>query len=224
MSDTPDAPAEPDPSPGVPPALLASWRAAEERLYPMVMVVPEGYERVVRLVGETAVELQLACPDVASLVAEAPRVADRVRRLAEAAGVYDVLDYALIGASALLLRYRQVDEQLRRDQQVTLIEEAAAAGQTWVVLARGAPPTTWPPMPSTTLEMHVASGSALEQTVLLDLESGAPLFLLRCLSLDPATGERRGGEATEESFEDLASWQAATAARRSEIERGPSDG
>jgi len=35
---------------GVPPQLLSDWRAAEERLYPVVMVRPDLYERAVRMV------------------------------------------------------------------------------------------------------------------------------------------------------------------------------
>lgn len=35
----------------VDPLVLAQWRAAEDRLYSLVTVDPEGYERVVSLVG-----------------------------------------------------------------------------------------------------------------------------------------------------------------------------
>jgi hypothetical protein len=221
----------------LPADLLSQWRAAEERLYPMVMVIPEGYERVVRLVGETTVELQLACPDVASLVAEAPRVPDRVRRLATDNGVGDGFDFDLMAAAACLLRFRLLDAELRRQQRIRRIAAAAESGARWVTLAEWTPPTTWPPMPSATVQMHVASGRALEATVTMDEATGAPQFGLAEVQLDPATGEpapvatRAGGEArggaggdaggeerSQQDFADLQEWRAAIDSRRRQIE------
>lgn len=214
MSDAPEfSEAEP------PAALLAEWRAAEERLYPMVMVIPEAYERVVRLVGETTVELQLSTPDVASLVRAAPGVADHVRQLADARGYADNLDFPLIAGAACLMRYRQLQAETGRDQRRRTIEAAAEAGDPWVTLAEGRPPTTFPPMPSTTLEMHVASGRALEQTITMDDKTGAPVFLLAELQLDPTTGEVSGAAVVEESFSDRQTWQEAIGSRRESIER-----
>lgn len=203
--------------------MLAAWRAAEERLYPMIMVVPEAYERVVRLVGEATVELQLACPDLASLVAASPGVADDVRRLAAANGFGEGLDFPLIAASACLMRYRQLEADTHRDQRRRLIAGAVEAGDDWVTLAQGTPPTTWPPMPSSTVEMHLASGRALEQTTTIDEATGAAHFALSEIPLDPSTGERGRDEPDEsagrEEFDDLSAWRAAIAARREMIER-----
>jgi hypothetical protein len=202
----------------VPAGLLAEWRTAEDRLYPMIMVRPESYERVVRLVGETTVELQLACNDLASLVDEAPRVADRVRRLADESVVGGHLDFALIGAAACLMRYRQLEAEMHREQRIRQIAAAVASGATWVVLERGAPPTSWPPMPTTTLEMHLPSGWALEQTINVDGATGAPQFVVTEVELDPATGERQPGDVVEEEFDDLNQWRAAIVERRNQIE------
>ncbi|HEV3497320.1 MAG TPA: hypothetical protein VHA34_13320, partial [Actinomycetes bacterium] len=47
---------------GIPPQLLSDWKAAEERLYPVVMVRPDLYERSIRLVRVVADELA-ACLD-----------------------------------------------------------------------------------------------------------------------------------------------------------------
>jgi hypothetical protein len=213
MSDAPEFSATEPPA-----ALLAEWRAAEERLYPVVMVIPEAYERVVRLVGETTVELQLSTPDVASLVRAAPGVADRVRQLAEARGYADNLDFPLIAGAACLMRYRQLEAESGRDQRRRLIEGAVAAGESWVTLAEGRPPTTFPPMPSTTLEMHVASGRALGQTIAMDDTTGAPRFVLAELQLDRTTGELTDDAVVDETFSDRHAWQAATASKRESIE------
>jgi hypothetical protein len=184
----------------------------------MVMVIPESYERVVRLVGEATVELQLACPDMASLVDESSRAADRIRRLAAANGWQEDMDFALIGAAACLMRYRQLDEELRHEQRLRRIGAAASSGATLVVLEQGAPPSTWPPMPSTTLEMHLPSGRGLRQTTLLDESTGAAHFVLAEVALDPASGEPGADEGPEEAFADLAQWRAAVAARKDAIE------
>jgi hypothetical protein len=209
-----------EPQPDLKPELLAAWRAAEDRLYPMVMVVPENYERVVRLVGATTVELQLACSDLASLVDEAPRVADRVRRLATEAGMGDALEFELIASAACLLRYRQIQSQTHRQQRIRLIEEASATGKTWVTLEQGSAPTSWPPLPSTTVEMHLPTGRALELTTSMDESTGAARFRITEVSLDPGSGEPGPGPVTEEAYADLHEWQAAIAARRLEIESG----
>jgi hypothetical protein len=209
----------------VPSSLLAQWRAAEERLYPMVMVIPESYERVVRLVGETTVELQLACRDTATLVEEAPKVADRVRRLVADSGYGGQLDFALIGAAACLMRFRQLETETRREQRIRHIAAAVEGGEEWVVLERGTAPTTWPPLPSSTVEMHLASGRAMEHGVTMDEVTGAARFALAEVALDPATGERVAGEGSEgsedespEEFGDLQEWRAAIANRRCQIE------
>lgn len=203
----------------VPPALLAEWRAAEERLYPMVMVIPEAYERVVRLVGEATVELQLSCPDVAALVAAAPDMASRIRRLAIEGEGTDRLDLPLIAGAACLMRYRQLEAENRRDQRRHRIATAIEAGAVWVTLSEGATPSTWPALPSPTLEMHVASGRALEQTTTIDLATGAAHFVLSEIPLDPLTGEVTSGVTAEEEFDDLASWRSAIAKRREFIEQ-----
>jgi hypothetical protein len=61
--------------------MLGRWFRAEERLYPVAMVLPERYETVVRLVGRVTEQLRQSCPDIPSLVAsdeEALEIATRV--------------------------------------------------------------------------------------------------------------------------------------------------
>jgi hypothetical protein len=208
----------PSSEPEVPAALLAQWRSAEDRLYPMVMVIPESYERVVRLVGATTVELQLACPDMGSLVAAAPDVAGRVRRLASESGTADRLDLPLIAAAACLMRYRQLEAETSRDQRRRRIADARASGTTWVTVHEGAPPSSWPPMPSATVEMHLASGWALEEMTTIDSSTGAAHFVLAEMQLDAETGELSSRREAQEEFDDLHQWQAAIAERRQMIE------
>ena len=58
---------------GVPPQLLSDWKAAEERLYPVVMVRPDLYERAVRMVRVVAVEESFDDPTEWMAAVEAKR-------------------------------------------------------------------------------------------------------------------------------------------------------
>ena len=95
--------------PEVPSELLFRWFQAEERLYPVAMVMPERYEAVVRLVGRVAEQLRASCPDLPSLVAadaEAPEIAGRLADL-DPATMAD-LDLTLIAGAACSIRYREL--------------------------------------------------------------------------------------------------------------------
>jgi hypothetical protein len=77
-------------------------------------------------------------------------------------------------------------------------------------------------MPTATVEMHLASGRALQQTTSIDPTTGAARFGLAEIPLDRESGSlitadtegRTGGE----EFDDLRAWRAAIAARRQIIE------
>ncbi|MDQ4098234.1 MAG: hypothetical protein M3144_10250 [Actinomycetota bacterium] len=95
--------------PDVPDELLAKWFHAEERLYPVAMVMPERYEAAVRLVGRLAEQLRASCPDLPSLVATDPEVREMAERLVS----YDPLlaedlDLDLVAGSACSIRYREL--------------------------------------------------------------------------------------------------------------------
>lgn len=92
----------------IPPGLLAEWRAAEDRLYPVVMVRPDIYERSVELVRRVADELQ-RCTEPAALAAawsEAAEIVyevsrDRLLPLGD-------LDAGLVAGAAFAMRYREL--------------------------------------------------------------------------------------------------------------------
>jgi hypothetical protein len=201
----------------VPAELLAQWQSAEERLYPIVMVRPDQYEAAVRLVGRASGELERLCPDLASLVATALAVPEMVKQIASEDGLSLVgLDVGLIAGSACSMRYRQLLAAAVRQRRIDRIAAAAAAGQDWVVLEKGAPPTSWPPLPSTTLEMHLPSGRALQQITEVDMETGEPRFALRELTVDPQTGEPEPDQTVSplEYFGNVNDWREAIAVRR----------
>jgi len=93
----------------VPREMLGRWFRAEERLYPVAMVMPERYETVVRLVGRVAEQLRASCPDLASLVAadaEGTEMAGRVASF-DPETAADI-DLSLIGGAAFSIRYREL--------------------------------------------------------------------------------------------------------------------
>jgi hypothetical protein len=88
----------------VPREMLGRWFRAEERLYPVAMVMPERYETVVRLD-----QLRASCPDLASLVAadaEATEMAGRVASF-DPETAADI-DLSLIAGAAFSIRYREL--------------------------------------------------------------------------------------------------------------------
>jgi hypothetical protein len=103
--------------PEVPAEVLWRWFQAEERLYPVVMVMPERYETVVSLVGRVAEQLRATCPDLAALAAADDEARNLAQRLAsfdpETAGV---IDLSLIAGAACSIVYREL--AARRGQPV----------------------------------------------------------------------------------------------------------
>jgi len=93
----------------VPREMLGRWFRAEERLYPVAMVMPERYETVVRLVGRVAEQLRASCPDLPSLVAadaQAVQIVERVASFDPATA--DDIDLSLIAGAACSIRYREL--------------------------------------------------------------------------------------------------------------------
>ena len=217
----PTIPSRPGPGGDSAPAALAEWRAAEERLYPIVMTRPDLYERAVQLVRQVADELMVH-RDVASLVAAWPEAADVVARAASLALMsLDGLDGGLVAGSAFSLRYRELAVDEARTRRLARIEAAAAQGGGWVEVERMGSPDTAGMVPHSWVEMHVPSGTALRQTIEADPDSGTARFRVEIERRDPTTGERveaEGGPAVEETFEDREEWVAAVGSRRREIE------
>jgi hypothetical protein len=185
------------------------------------MVRPDHYEAAVRLVGRAAAELQRTCPDVASLAATAPSTPELVKQIAAGEHISTAgLDVGLIAGAACSMRYRQLAAASARQQRIDRIAAAAAAGDQWVTIEEGSPPTSWPPLPSTTIEMHLPSGRALQQVIEIDMESGQPRFGLGELMLDPRTGEpdaEREMAAPLDYFDDVNRWREAIALRRQDF-------
>lgn len=206
----------------VPPELRAAWRTAEERLYPVVMVRPDLYQRVVGMVGKVADELRRSCLDVASLVEAAPHVVDMIRRMASDDGQsLAELDVGMVAAAACCFRYREMAAEAARDQRVADIAAAVARGEVWVLVEQTGEPQTFSVIPFTKVEMHVPSGRALKHSVERDERTGGARFRLEEVAVDRETGQRIHAEAVQsgiQEFDDVDPWVLAARRRRRAIE------
>jgi hypothetical protein len=207
---------------GVPPQLLTDWKAAEERLYPVVMVRPDLYERSVRLV-RAAVDELAGCLDVAALVNAWSGAAEIVHRGATEAGLdLEELDAGLIAGAAFSMRYRELAAAASRAERLHRIHAASEAGEPWVRVEEIGSKETAGMVPWTWVEMHVPTGAGLRQTLEADPDTGAPRYSLEVVPLDPATGDRlpvpADFVAVEEAFNNPTEWMAAVEAKRAQIE------
>lgn len=95
--------------PEVPAEVLWRWFQAEERLYPVVMVVPERYETVVALVGRVAEQLRATATDLPALVAADAEALELARRLASFdPATATEIDLSLVAAAACSIVYREL--------------------------------------------------------------------------------------------------------------------
>jgi hypothetical protein len=205
---------------GVPSDVLREWQSAEERLYPVVMVRPDLYERSVQLVRAVADELA-TCPDLAALMVAWAEAAGSVYRAATDAGLdLSGLDAGLVAGAAFSLRYRELAWPAAREERAGRVREAAARGEEWVRVEESGSMETAGMVPWSWVEMHVPTGAGLRQTIEADPKTGAPRYRLERVTCDPVTGAALGEQAelaVEESFDDRAEWTAAVKARKKEI-------
>jgi len=207
---------------GIPPQLLSDWKSAEERLYPVVMVRPDLYERSVRMVRVVTDELA-GCLNLAALVEAWSGAAEIVHRAATEAGLdLDELDAGLIAGAGFSMRYRELAGAASRSERLGRIRSAAEAGELWVRVEEIGSRETAGMVPWTWVEMHVPTGAGIQQTLEADPMTGAPRYSLEVVPLDPATGDRLPVPAdvvgVEESFTDPTEWMAAVEAKRAQIE------
>jgi hypothetical protein len=207
----------------VPPKVLAEWRSAEERLYPVVMLRPDLYQRSIELVRKVADELAATCSDIDALVAAWPEATDLVYRVSALSLLpLGDLDVSLVAGAAFSLRYREQAMTVARAERIERVQAAVAGGDAWVELEQTGTPETAAFMPYARLEMHVPSGRGLRRSLGADPDTGKPVFGLETLRLDRGTGDVLGpaGDGPAEEFGTRGEWEAAIEMRRREIEAG----
>jgi len=198
--------------------LVAGWRAAEQRLYPIIMARPEMSERCLGLVRAIADDLGEA-DTVPALGRRSEAGASIVDGAAERTGITtEGLDLDLVAGAAFCLRYREILAQTGKRDARRRIEEARARGEPWALVYETDPRGD---APYRRLELHLPSGAGVHAFVELDDETGAPTYRLEALPLDARTGERVEDLppiAPRRTFEDRGEWQAAVDALRARLE------
>jgi hypothetical protein len=175
----------------VPPDVLLRWRAAEEQLYPVVMVRPDLYQRSIELVRSVADELKAFTTPAALLEGfdRAAEIAAEVIRRESLEREMEGVDLGLATTAAFSLRYRELVGEVARGQAIERIRAARERGDAWVVLHESGALDRAPAVPYRRLEMHLATGSGLHLYVQQDPETAAPVYGVEPVQLDPQTGD-----------------------------------
>lgn len=186
---------------GVQPRLeeaLRRWRTAEQRLYPLALAWPEGFERHVTLVRAVADSLG----SVRTVEALVDAYGDRATITAAAAADRLIhtqgLDLELAAGAAFYLRHREITSESRWDESAERIAGAAGRGEAWVLIEETRSPTGIPYPPWRKMEMHLPEGTGLHQWVEEILEAEGVEFGVELVTLDPRTGRWLAEEPVRE--------------------------
>jgi hypothetical protein len=197
--------------------LARRWQAAEDRLYPVVLVRPEAYTSAVTLVRAVSDRLAgIVTVDelAAAFGSSAQMVADVVRDTGVST---EGVDLGLIAGAAFNIRHRDLRAAGQREQAKQRIREAAAAGHDWVVLFETSRLDLAPLAPYRRLEMRRADGLGMHVSVSPDPSTGAPVFAVEVVQLDPATGDWvHDAESVtgSKAYPTLEAWRSAIAILR----------
>jgi hypothetical protein len=192
----------------------ARWRAAEDRLFPVALVDPDGYRRLLSVVAVLLEKLRASTTSLDQLLELDSHPAPLVAAAAVAAGDGAADRMALEAAFAV--RDRELAAAAERDRRTRAIAAARNAGARWVDLEG-----SWEAVCRTGLrhtEMHLASGRALVATV--DPYSGDGPHRLEVVVLDTDTGAPVETTDQERQFADRATWAAQREQWRMQIDRG----
>jgi hypothetical protein len=163
---------------------IATWRRAEAKVYPAVMVNEALYRQYVALVRAIADELTDIDDEDDLVTAWRERhevVLEAVARLAPS--MRPLMDLEAVRAAAFCQRHREVTREHGKRIARDRLGEARRTGAEWVVLFDDVTP-----FGSHHLEMHVPSGRAVHSSSELGLDAPAPKYELEVVQLDPATG------------------------------------
>ena len=166
-----------------------AWRLGEERLYPIVMVRPDLYERCIRDV-RSLVDSLATVPDLDALAATW-RVGDARGDLARAGvdpdGLPIEIDRVLLRDAAYQQRARELETRAPAEDALRMIRRARSAGEPTVTLWETGDEELVPPYRR--VEMAVATGRAVVRLTEQQADRVEPLFVVEGVQLDPDTGE-----------------------------------
>ena len=192
----------------------ARWRAAEDRLFPVVLVDPDTYRRALYVVGLLLEQLRANTTTLDQLLGLDVDPAPLLSTL-PAGSVCDDGDRLTLEA-AFAVRDRELAAAAKRGQRAAALALAHAAGATWVDLEG-----SWEAVLSTGgrhTEMHLPTARALVATI--DPYSGDGPHRLELVVLDGDTGTPVETTDRDRAFADRAEWLAQRQRWRADIEEG----
>ena len=194
------------------PEVAARLRAAEARLYPIVLADPDMFERATSLVALVAAELR-SIRGSAEVLGRLDDVLTRMPEVAAAAGI-DVsgLPLDVVADAAAAVRCRELEAERAVAAVRDRIEAARAEGRSWLV--EDAPMAMLAAGIQRRRELHVPSGATIVTTVELSGEGSDATY-----SLDLIPGDSsQGVVAQSRTFVDRAEWLAAADGVRALLE------
>lgn len=199
---------------------VRGWQAAEQRLYPAAMGVPEAYERYVALVRAVADELG-AVRDPQALadayLAGVGIVAAAARRRGMST---QGLQLEMAAGAAFCIRYREIMAEGRREEVARRVQAARAGGKQWVTIHQTQPGPGGPFPPWRRLEMHLPEGTGLHIWMEESLEHSGVEYGVEVVPLDPYTGQWLAEQLVRErrTFSEHGLWSGAVEELRARCE------
>jgi len=188
-------------------SVVATWRRAEARVYPSVMINASLYQQYIGVVRAVIEELGDVRTEDDLLVAWDERRevgTEVVRRLAPSMAM--MMDVDAVRDAAFAQRHRDITREQGKELARRRLEEARLRGDPWVVLFDDVTPVG-----SHRLEMHVRTGRALHASSRLEPDAMRPTYELEVVQLDPRDGAWLLDEPPlmpARRFDDPGEWEA----------------
>jgi hypothetical protein len=198
--------------------VIATWRRAEARVYPSVMVNATLYQQYVGVVRAVIDELGDVRTEDDLLTAWTERRqvgSEVVRRLAPSMGM--MMDADAVRDAAFAQRHRDITREHGKELARSRLQEARRRGEPWVVLFDDVTP-----LGSHRLEMHVRTGRALHASSRLEPDAMRASYELEVVQLDPQDGTwllDKPPLMPARAFDDAEEWQARIQQARATFER-----
>jgi hypothetical protein len=209
------------PEPAADPAsVIATWRRAEARVYPSVMINATLYQQYIGVVRAVVDELGDVRTEDDLLEAWAQRRelgSEVVRRLAPSMAA--MMDPDAVRDAAFATRHREITREQGKALARRRLEEARRRGDEWVVLFEDVTP-----FGSHRLEMHVRSGRAIHASARTEPDGVRATYELEVVQLDPADGAwllDRPPLVPTQRFGDAEEWEARIQQARATFGRQP---
>ena len=198
---------------------VATWRRAEARVYPSVMMNAALYEQYVTAVRAIAEELGDVHTDEELFVAWRERRDIALEVVSRSSpSMRSVMDMSALRDAAFAHRHRQITRERGKEIARERLERAKRERQEWVVLFEDVTP-----FGSERLEMHTRTGRALHASSKTELDRPRPTFDLEGVQLDPETGAWRVDQPPlmpSQRYDTHEEWQARTDQARTTFGEG----